>query len=138
MGSCCSAASTVSAISPCSARASGSPLRLGHVRQRLVAGAAVAVGDLPAQLGVARVDDDPVEPGPDARHGRERVAEAPGAQVGVLHGLLGVGPVAQDQAGGAEGGDVALLEPVCELVLHHPPFMTQRRPDRFDSGARGA
>ena len=122
MGSCCSAASTVSATSPRSAIASGPPSRLRQVRQRLVTGAVVAVGDLAAQLRVARVDDDPVEPGPDARHGRERVAEAPGAQVGVLHGLLGVGPVAQDQAGGAEGGDVSLLEPVGELLLHHPPF----------------
>ena len=95
--------------------------RRGQLGQRLVAGAAVAVGDLPAQLRVAGVDDHPVEPGPDARDGREGVAEAPGPQVGVLHGLLGVGPVAQDQAGGTEGGHVAVLEPVCELVLHHPP-----------------
>ncbi len=96
--------------------------RRGDVGQRLVTGAAVAVGDLAAQLGVARVDHDPVEPGPDARDGREGVAEAPGPQVGVLHGLLGVGPVAQDQARRAEGGDVPLLEPVCELLLHHPPL----------------
>ena len=46
----------------------GAAARLLHMRQRPVTGAVVAVGDLAAELGVARVDDDPVEPGPDARH----------------------------------------------------------------------
>ena len=52
----------------------------------------------------------------------ERVTEAPGAQERVLDRFFGVGPVAQDQAGGAEGDRIALLEPVFEPVFHHPPL----------------
>ncbi len=99
----------------------GAGALLHHGGERLVTGAAIAVGDLAPKLGVARVDDHAVEPGPDARDGRERIAEAPGPQVGVLDRFLGVGPVPENQAGRAERADVPLFEPVGQPLLHHPP-----------------
>ena len=90
--------------------------------QLAVAGPAIAMGDLLAQLRVAGVHDDAVEPGLDARDRRQRVTKAPGAQERLLDRLFGVGPVAQDEAGGAEGDRVPLLEPVFEPFFHHPPL----------------
>ena len=54
----------------------------------------------------------------DAREARKRQAR----QEGLLHRLFGVGPVAENQAGGPERGDIALFQPRLEVLFHHPPL----------------
>ncbi len=94
----------------------------GEGAQRGIIGPSIAVGDLLAQLGITGVHDHAVEPRLDARHRGQRVTKAPGAQERLLDGLFGVRLVPQDEAGGAVGDRVPLLEPVFEPFFHHPPL----------------
>src|SRR5207248_2503160 len=99
-------------------------LGTGNVRHRGRRGVRPAAAVVP-HLRAAGVHQYPVEPGPGAVPDRDRCPEAPHAQKGVLHGLLGVSRVSQDQARRAVCGGVARLQPPSQLVglRHGPPFL---------------
>jgi hypothetical protein len=83
-------------------------------------------------------DDEAQEPGPERTSRVEPMTVFPGAQEGVLHRVLGVHAIPQDQIGGAKRPQlicpdqhlqslrIAPLPPLNGLGLIHPPIPPER------------
>ena len=86
------------------------------VVQIVVGSTSSAMRDLLAEFRVAGIDDDAIQPRLEARAGHQGVPELPRPQERLLHGVFGVGSIAQDQVRGAHGTGVAVLEPGPQFV----------------------
>ena len=94
------------------------------------------MGPIGAEFADVRVDHHSVEPRPHSVAGRDRGAEPPGPEKGVLHRFLGVGAVVEDQVGGAERGGVAILDPGSEVVIGPRGFGSGMAHTHFDARRR--
>ena len=75
------------------------PRRLRH-RERLEPNLGAPPAAVPARFAIARMDEQPVEPGLEAIGIAQAVEASPGGHEGLLRSVLGSAVVAEDQSGG--------------------------------------
>jgi len=88
----------------------------GDVVQIVIGTSSITVRNLFAELRVAGVDHDPIKPWFETRARCQGITELPRPQERLLHGVLGVWSVTQDQVRRPHRTRVAVLEPGLKFV----------------------